>query len=119
MHCHAANAIRNIILGRIAFRTEARQLRAVLCAALLIAVAASWTTVCTAAPEAPLNHPTTLSSHSFPDFADLVAQVKPAVVSITSRLQIGSTGSDQEEDRGQALPFPFNQFPFNLMVPRL
>jgi serine protease Do len=120
MHPHAAEQIRNVTFGRTACQVAPARLCAIFCAALVIAAVASWTTECAAAgaPEAPLNHPTTLSRHTLPDFADLVAQVKPAVVSITSRLQVGSTESTQEADRGQALPFPFNQFPFNLMVPR-
>jgi len=86
-----------------------------LCAALLVAAVAGWAAECAASgpPETSLNHQTTLSRHALPDFADLVAQVKPAVVSITSRLQVGSAEPAQEAERYQALPFPLN-----LMVPR-
>ncbi len=86
-----------------------------LCAALLVATVTGWVTECAASgpPETPLNHQTKLSRHALPDFADLVAQAKPAVVSITSRLQVGSAEPAQEAERDQALPFPFN-----FMVPR-
>jgi len=64
----------------------------------------------------PVNPPGSgLSGHTLPDFTGLVAQVKPAVVSITTKLQQNAEAGDQE---GQPqLPFPFNQFPFNGMGP--
>jgi serine protease Do len=53
-----------------------------------------------------------------PSFTHLVAQVKPAVVSVTNYLnQNQGQGSDQGPGARQ-LPFPFNQFPFNGMVPQ-
>ena len=71
-----------------------------------------------AATAAPVNPPGTgLAAHTIPDFTSLVAQVKPAVVSITTKLQ-ASPASD-EETSPQQLPFPFNQFPFNQMNPHM
>jgi serine protease Do len=66
-----------------------------------------------AAPEAstsaPVNPPGTgMTGHSLPDFTDLVTQVKPAVVSITTKMQSEEAG---DEDQPQ-MPFPFRQFPF-------
>ena len=41
-------------------------------------------------PGAPVNPPGSgMTGHTLPDFTDLVTQVKPAVVSITTRLQAG------------------------------
>ncbi|HTW26988.1 MAG TPA: trypsin-like peptidase domain-containing protein, partial [Acetobacteraceae bacterium] len=45
------------------------------------------------------------SSHLIPDFADLVAQVKPAVVSITTHLK--QVPADMQ---GEQIPLPFRQF---------
>jgi serine protease Do len=67
-----------------------------------------------ATPGAPVNPPGSgMTGHSLPDFTDLVTQVKPAVVSITTKLQ---SGAAVDEDRPQ-LPFPFRQFPFGGMGP--
>jgi serine protease Do len=95
-------------------------LRATFGAILLIGILVGWSIegVVAGAQDAPLNQPTTLAPRTIPDFADLVAHVKPAVVSITSRLQVSREEADQETQRGQTLPFPFNQFPFNQMIPR-
>ena len=42
-----------------------------------------------ATPGAPVNPPGTgMTGHALPDFTDLVTQVKPAVVSITTRLEV-------------------------------
>jgi serine protease Do len=60
----------------------------------------------TDATPAPVNPPSTLSAHTLPDFTDLVTQVKPAVVSITTHLMV-SQASDEGPEQ---LPFPFNQF---------
>jgi serine protease Do len=60
---------------------------------------------------------TQVQPHTLPDFTSLVTQVKPAVVSITTKLQPEMAA---DEDDGQAqgpmqqLPFPFNQ-----MVPNM
>ena len=41
-----------------------------------------------ATPGAPVNPPGSgMTGHTLPDFTDLVTQVKPAVVSITTKLQ--------------------------------
>ncbi len=70
-----------------------------------------------AAPGAPVNPPGGgMTGHTLPDFTDLVTQVKPAVVSITTRLQSGSSGG--EEDQPQ-LPSPFRGFPFGGMGPQM
>ncbi len=52
-----------------------------------------------------------------PNFTQLVAQVKPAVVSVTNYLKQNEAG-DQGMPGMQQLPFPFNQFPFNQMTPQ-
>jgi serine protease Do len=62
----------------------------------------------------PVNPPAAQPLHQIPDFADLVKQVKPAVVSVTTKFAVADAA-----DRGpQQLPFPFNQFPFNQMGPQ-
>ena len=69
-----------------------------------------------AVPGTPVNPPGGgMTGHSLPDFSDLVTQVKPAVVSITTRMQAGQ-GSD--EDQAQ-MPLPFRQFPFGGMGPQM
>ena len=67
----------------------------------------------------PVNPPgATAMPQTLPDFSNLVTQVKPAVVSITNRLNSEADGNDQMQGRGQQLPPPFNQFPFNQMIPQ-
>jgi serine protease Do len=62
-------------------------------------------------PGTPVNPPgTAATTHTLPDFTDLVKQVKPAVVSITTRLE---PGAGEEGDQPQ-LPFPFRGFPFGM-----
>jgi serine protease Do len=73
-----------------------------------------------AAPEAtsatPVNPPGGgMTGHTLPDFTDLVTQVKPAVVSITSKLQTGASGDEDEPQ----LPLPFRGFPFGGMGPQM
>ncbi len=63
----------------------------------------------------PVNPPTVQTLHTIPDFVDLVKQVKPAVVSITTKLKAADAS---DEGPGPQLPFPFNQFPFNQMQPQ-
>jgi serine protease Do len=47
-----------------------------------------------------------------PSFTHLVAQVKPAVVSVTNYLKQAQAGDQQQQFQGNpGLPFPFNQFP--------
>jgi serine protease Do len=61
---------------------------------------------------APVNPPgAQLQPHTLPDFSSLVTQVKPAVVSITNKLQAtpASMEDDQQGGQMQQLPFPFNQ----------
>ncbi|HEY0182774.1 MAG TPA: Do family serine endopeptidase [Rhodopila sp.] len=54
---------------------------------------------------------TQLQPHTLSDFSALVAQVKPAVVSITNKLRATPAALEQDEQGGQVpqLPFPFNQ----------
>ena len=57
----------------------------------------------------PVNPPAAhAAANPLPDFSDLVGQVKPAVVSITTTVK-----ADQPDARMPKLPFPFNQ-----MVPQ-
>jgi serine protease Do len=70
---------------------------------------------------APVNPPgAQLQPHTLPDFSNLVTQVKPAVVSITNKLnptQASMEDDQQGDDQGsgpQQLPFPFNQ-----MIPNM
>jgi len=70
-----------------------------------------------ATPGAPVNPPGTgMTNHALPDFTDLVTQVKPAVVSITSKLQASAAAA--EDDDQQQMPAPFRQFPFGGMGPQ-
>lgn len=69
-----------------------------------------------ATPGAPVNPPGSgMTGHTLPDFTDLVTQVKPAVVSITTRLQ-ASPAADEDQPQ---LPAPFRQFPFGGMGPQM
>ncbi len=65
----------------------------------------------------PVNPPDTqLQPHTLPDFTSLVTQVKPAVVSVTNKLQATPASLEDEQQGGQMqqLPFPFNQ-----MIPNM
>src|ERR1700674_1368394 len=69
----------------------------------------------------PVNPPgTQLQPHTLPDFSGLVTQVKPAVVSITNKLQPTQAALEDDQEGGQEggrtqrLPFPFNQ-----MIPNM
>ena len=65
----------------------------------------------------PVNPPDTqLQPHTLPDFTNLVTQVKPAVVSVTNKLQATPASLEDEQQGGQMprLPFPFNQ-----MIPNM
>ena len=67
-----------------------------------------------ATPGAPVNPPgSAMTGHALPDFTDLVTQVKPAVVSITTRLQAEPAA---DEDQPQ---MPFRGFPFGGMGPQM
>jgi serine protease Do len=65
----------------------------------------------------PVNPPGTSVANPLPDFSGLVTQVKPAVVSITTKLQ--QAAGDEGETEMQQLPLPFRQFPFGGMGPRM
>jgi len=68
-------------------------------------------------PGTPVNPPGTgMTGHALPDFTDLVTQVKPAVVSITTKLE-ASPASD--EDQPQQMPFQFRGSPFGGMGPQM
>jgi serine protease Do len=54
----------------------------------------------------PVNPPGSVAIHNAPDFTQLVTKVKPAVVSITSKL-----GPQAMNDEEGGMPFPFNQMP--------
>ncbi len=59
---------------------------------------------------APVNPPgANVAPHTLPDFSQLVSQVKPAVVSITTKLQADNSDAQEEMQGGPQLPFPFNQ----------
>ena len=65
----------------------------------------------------PVNPPAAQAPEHMPDFAGLVKQVSPAVVSVTTKFAVAQA-SDQGPQQQQQLPFPFNQFPFNQMNPQ-
>ena len=67
-----------------------------------------------ATPGVPVNPPGSGMSHTLPDFTDLVTQVKPAVVSITSKMQAGPAADEDEPQ----MPRQFRQFPFGGMGPQ-
>lgn len=70
-----------------------------------------------ATPAAPVNPPgAEVTGHTLPDFTDLVAQVKPAVVSITSMLS--ETAAEQDQDQ-QEQRSPFRGSPFGGMGPQM
>jgi serine protease Do len=67
-------------------------------------------------PGAPVNPAgSSMSNHTLPDFTDLVTLVKPAVVSITTKLQAAPAAFEGDE---QQMPSPFRQFPFGGMGPQ-
>jgi serine protease Do len=81
--------------------------RTALAAALLATTALSGFAI---AQPGPVNPPATTQPRAvLPDFSDLVAQVKPAVVSITTTI-------DATRDSGTKTPNPL-PFPFNQMIP--
>ena len=102
-------------------KTQFPRLRRTALAAVLLAgtalggFAIGHTSFAAATSTEPVNPPTVQTLHTLPDFVDLVKQVKPAVVSITTKLQVAD--ASDEGPRPQ-LPFPFNQFPFNQMQPQ-
>ena len=69
-----------------------------------------------ATPGAPVNPPgSTMTGQALPDFTNLVTQVKPAVVSITTKLE-ASPATDEDQPQ---TPFPFRGFPFGGMGPQM
>ena len=62
----------------------------------------------------PVNPPGAAPLAQVPDFANLVSQVRPAVVSITTHLKV----SEAADVGAPQLPFPFNQPPFSNMQPQ-
>src|SRR5579862_9306125 len=76
--------------------------RSALAAALLAGTALTGVAI---AQPGPVNPPAMAAPAVLPDFTGLVAQVKPAVVSITTTIK-----ADNDAERMQMpLPFPFNQ----------
>jgi serine protease Do len=70
-----------------------------------------------ATPGAPVNPSgNELTNRTLPDFTGLVIQVKPAVVSITTKLQAGPAAF--EGDDSDQMQSPFQQFPFGGMGPQ-
>jgi serine protease Do len=71
----------------------------------------------------PVNPPgTQVLPQWLPDFTKLVTQVKPAVVSITTKFKATPAALEQDEDEGDGPQMHGNQmpqlpFPFNQMVP--
>ncbi|MSP03450.1 MAG: PDZ domain-containing protein [Acetobacteraceae bacterium] len=83
--------------------------RTALAAALLASTALTGFSFPALAQTGPVNPPAQVTQHAIlPDFSELVARVKPAVVSITTTF-----GATQAEGPRMQLPFPFNQ-----MVPK-
>jgi serine protease Do len=69
-----------------------------------------------ATPGAPVNPPGNgMTDRTLPDFTNLVTQVKPAVVSITTLL---APGTGPQEDQPKQ-PSPFRGFPFGGMGPQM
>jgi len=69
------------------------------------------------APGTPVNPPGAgMTGHTLPDFTDLVTQVKPAVVSITTRLQPAAATEDDDQPQ---MPSPFRGSPFGGMGPQM
>jgi serine protease Do len=60
------------------------------------------------APPVNAGAPAATTAHAIPDFADLVARVKPAVVSITTKLEVRQT-ADEGMDHMMPMPMPFGQ----------
>ena len=89
---------------RVAIRRPVRRLAAIgmVLSAGLLPACSSVAGAQTGSSEVPV-----LSGPMVPDFADLVAKVKPGVVSITSRLEIGTATTERGARR--APPFPFGQ----------
>ena len=68
-------------------------------------------------PAAPVNPPgAQILPQTLPNFTALVSKVKPAVVSITSKLEPSTTAM---EERQQGGPMPQLPFPFNQMIPNM
>lgn len=90
--------------------------RTALAAALLAGTTLGGLAVSHAANDAattaqPVNPTAVATPHVMPDFSDLVSRVKPAVVSITTKMKI-SPASMEGEMRGDRMPFPFG-----MMIP--
>jgi serine protease Do len=69
------------------------------------------------APAAPVNAGVSATPQVLPDFADLVTKVKPAVVSITTKMEIRQTADDGDDDEmPQGMPhgMPFGMMPHGM-----
>ncbi|WP_428487576.1 Do family serine endopeptidase [Rhodopila sp.] len=67
----------------------------------------------------PVNPPgTQVQPHTLPDFTSLVTQVKPAVVSITTKFRATPAALEEDQDgQGQGQGMPQLPFPFSQMIP--
>jgi serine protease Do len=91
--------------------------RATLAAALLATTTLGGLAVSHAANDAattaqPVNPTAIAAPHALPDFTDLVSRVKPAVVSITTKVRV-SPAAMEGMSRGNGLPFPFGLMPLD------
>ncbi len=119
-------------MQRIQIDGQRRRFRCTTLAVTLLAgtalggFAAGHATLARAAESQPVNPPAVQALPQMPDFADLVKQVKPAVVSVTTKLAVAQASDIGPSDQGSSemrpqqrqLPFPFNQMPFGQMRPR-
>ena len=87
--------------------------RTTFAAALLAGTALGGMAMAATDAGAPVNPPVALPAHALPDFSALVSQVKPAVVSITTRFKATPAAMTDDDEATPARPFPFGQ-----MVPR-
>jgi serine protease Do len=114
-------------MQRIQTADPRRRVRRATLAAVLLAgtalggFAAGHVTLARAAETQPVNPPAVQALPQMPDFAELVKQVKPAVVSVTTHLGVAQASDDGSSEMGPQqmpqLPFPFNQMPFGQMGP--
>jgi serine protease Do len=109
-------------MQRIQIDDQRRRFRRATLAVTLLAgtalggYAAGHVALARAAEGQPVNPRAVQALPQMPDFAGLVKQVKPAVVSVTTKLAVAQA-SDEGPQQMPQLPFPFNQMPFGQMGP--